>query len=328
MSNELMQIETHKELAIAHLNGAARNLIAFGNELNQVKELLPHGTFGQWVKDNMPIGHAQCCRYMKIAKANLYSSINLPINTQVLLLSFSDTEQEEVKEATQDMDSKATAAYIEELAEAKKKHSEAIRKNFDLQDLVNAHKDEATAAKRKAEQLEKEIKETNDKLSTTVNERIEAERQNNQAVIDAKTGQIKTLQAEADKLRGEVSAARKAVDDGINQGVKRALTAKELELKDLERAAAVQQEEIDRLYQVKADLRSQVGDHEQHKNFLEQSQQHAAWLKVSVDFAREISTVSAEQGKAWGDIRTALLSVCEAIEDLQGDVNIIDSVIN
>lgn len=328
MSNELMQIETHKELAIAHLNGAARNLIAFGNELNQVKELLPHGTFGQWVKDNMPMGISQCQKYMKIAKSNTHLSGLLPINTQVLLLSFSDTEQEEVKEATQEMDSKATAAYIEELAEAKKKTSEAIKNNFDLQDKLSEQKDLFYSEQRKANQAVKELAEKEQNQAVIVQTEIEKERANMQAVIDAKTQLIAKAQQEAENLRGEVERTRKEQDSRVQDGVQRAISAKSQELEKMSREIQAQKEEVARLYEVKATLRDEVGDIEQHKTFIKQAQEHLIFLKVSVDFASEISTVDRERAADWETVKIALFSVIEQIEAMTENAGIVQFFAN
>ncbi|WP_262965147.1 hypothetical protein [Methylobacter psychrophilus] len=85
-----------------YLNQAGSSLIAFGNELNQIKAKKPHGQFIKWVEANIPMTVQQCRKYMSIAKSNGNLSFHLDINTEVLLLAFEPEVREVIRDELKD----------------------------------------------------------------------------------------------------------------------------------------------------------------------------------------------------------------------------------
>jgi DNA repair exonuclease SbcCD ATPase subunit len=201
-----------------------------------------------------------------------------------------------------------------EAEEAKQRASQAIKNNFDLQDKLNEQKDLFYSEQRKANQAVKELEEKEQNQASIVQAEIEKERANMQAVIDAKTQLIAKSQQEAENLRREVERTRKEQDSRVQDGVQRAISAKAQELEKMNREIQAQKEEVARLYEVKATLRDEVGDIEQHKTFIKQAQEHLTFLKVSVDLASEINTVDRERAADWETVKLALFSVIEQIE--------------
>ncbi|MEY3289506.1 MAG: hypothetical protein RLZZ419_1748 [Pseudomonadota bacterium] len=47
-----------------YLNQAGSSLIAFGNELNQIKAKKPHGEFIKGLEANIPMKYSQCNRHL------------------------------------------------------------------------------------------------------------------------------------------------------------------------------------------------------------------------------------------------------------------------
>jgi DNA repair exonuclease SbcCD ATPase subunit len=213
-----------------------------------------------------------------------------------------------------------TAKLIREKAEAL---SQAIKTNFDLQDKLNEQKDLFYSEQRKANQAVKELEEKEQNQASIVQAEIEKERANMQAVIDAKTQLIAKSQQEAENLRREVERTRKEQDSRVQDGVQRAISAKAQELEKMNREIQAQKEEVARLYEVKATLRDEVGDIEQHKTFIKQAQEHLTFIKVSVDLASEINTVDRERAADWETVKLALFSVIEQIEAMTENAGIV-----
>lgn len=65
--------------------------VLIGQKLNQVKAQLPHGEFGNWLKENCRVSQNHANKYMKLAKENPeylnYSRVsNLSIKAAYALL--------------------------------------------------------------------------------------------------------------------------------------------------------------------------------------------------------------------------------------------------
>jgi predicted transcriptional regulator len=58
-----------------------------GKYLCQIKQQLPHGEFGNWMKQNWEMEQAQAYRYMEVAMLNLSSARNLTLITDALKLA-------------------------------------------------------------------------------------------------------------------------------------------------------------------------------------------------------------------------------------------------
>jgi len=146
--NELIIIQEHKELALAHLNSAGRNLIAFGAELNIIKDSLKHGEFGNWIKDNMPMNQQQCNKYMALAKSqlsltsNYHSSGNLDINSEILLLAFAPEDREEIRETLKDSTQTEATAEIKRMKLALESTKDRAEKAENQIKLANENKEQ------------------------------------------------------------------------------------------------------------------------------------------------------------------------------------------
>ena len=88
IKTEIVTVEEHKIKALIYLKQAGSSLIAFGNELNQIKASMAHGEFGKWIEANIPMKYSQCNKYMNIAKSNVHLNGYLNIDAEVLLLAF------------------------------------------------------------------------------------------------------------------------------------------------------------------------------------------------------------------------------------------------
>ena len=86
IDTELKEIESN----ILRLNNqAAESIIQLGYELNRAKEKVPHGEWGEWLKNRVNFSQRTANLYMKIAKefgSNSQSISNLEVTKLGLLL--------------------------------------------------------------------------------------------------------------------------------------------------------------------------------------------------------------------------------------------------
>ena len=231
MNTEIVTVEEHKIRALIYLKQAGSSLIAFGNELNQIKASMAHGKFGKWIEANIPMTHAQCNKYMTIAKSNYKSNCNLSIDTEILLLAFEPDVREVIREELKD----ANQADANEIIRALKDEMLALQKTSEEDKArIDEWRKQSIAerdAKRKFEAELEQVKESKIEIvyvddSNKVSEEIKAE--------------LKKAKEKIKELQKEKIEAVKRTRENIASGMEKTF-------KDLQARETAQMSRIDYL---------------------------------------------------------------------------------
>lgn len=97
-----------------------QNIIEIGKRLNDAKELVDHGEWGNWLLNNVDFSRMQANRYMRVAEeySNVTTSIHLPISKAFELLSIpAEIREEFIKE--NDVEDMTTRELREEIRKRK-----------------------------------------------------------------------------------------------------------------------------------------------------------------------------------------------------------------
>jgi hypothetical protein len=219
MITEIVIVEEHKIRALIYLKQAGSSLIAFGNELNQIKASMVHGEFGKWIEANIPMKISQCQKYMAIAKSNAHPDGYLNIDTEVLLLAFEpevrEVIREELKDANRDDANEIIRALKDEMLALQKTSEEDkaridewrkqsiaerdAKREFEAElERVRESKTEIVYvddSKKVSEELKAELKKTKEKLKEAQKEIIEAIKKTREDIASGKDKNINDLQA-------------------------------------------------------------------------------------------------------------------------------------
>ena len=233
MNTEIVIVEEHKIRALIYLKQAGSSLIAFGNELNQIKASMAHGKFGKWIEANIPMTHAQCNKYMTIAKSNYNSSCNLSINNEILLLAFEPEAREVIREELKDANQTDANEIIRALKDemlALQKTSEEDKERIDewrkqsIAERDAKRKFEAELervkeskmeivyvddSKKVSEELKAELKKVKEKIKEIQKEKIEAVKKTREDIASGKDKNINDLQARETAIMSRIDYLQK-----------------------------------------------------------------------------------------------------------------------
>lgn len=264
-----LEIVTLKHQAGRVLMGYA---IEIGRRLVEVKELLPHGSWGDYLKTSVEYSQSTAENFMKLfreygveqqsmfgAEANSQTLANLPYSKALALLALPVDEREAFAEEN-DLEAMSTrqlqeALRAKEEAEADAKNAEASRASMeDSLKTANAHmetaREEAENAQRAQEEAERQAAELRAKLEELEKRPIdvaveaadpaelerarEEGRQSAEAELKEKLEAADRDKAAAEKAREDLAAARQKAKEA-EEATKHAQAAAEAAQKDAEK---------------------------------------------------------------------------------------------
>ena len=147
---------------------ALEGAIEIGRRLVEAKEMLPHGEWGGWLKDEFEYSQPTASRFMTLFKEygkeqgslfgaeTKYSTLNtLEISKALLLVAIPEDERESFAEENkiEDMSTRELEKLIREKTAAEKAVKEAQREQKKLSEALAAAKEEAEGARRDLQEL-------------------------------------------------------------------------------------------------------------------------------------------------------------------------------
>lgn len=209
--NEIQNIDTLTTEILILKQQTAQNIIEIGKRLITVKESLPHGEWGNWLKEKVDFTDRTAQRFMKAANefSNPTTLSDLPKSKIFALLELPPEEREEFVKSkpVNDMTTRELQQAIKEKQELEKK-LKSISKESKVEHSQN-------------EKLKKELEAMKDKnKEELVNREVEIE--NLKSHIKAMKKQLDEAQAsgnneEADKLQVLLQESERAVEMANNR---------------------------------------------------------------------------------------------------------------
>ena len=175
--NEIIQsIDTLTTEILILKQQTAQNIIEIGKRLVEVKESLPHGEWGGWLKEKVDFTDRTAQRFMKVANefSNATTLSDLPKSKAFALLDLPQDERETfVKEnPVNEMTTRELQQAIKDRDKAvneKEKYSSALKKAGDEKFIVdNLLRESKEAAKADIKKLKDSLKEEKEKSSAEI----------------------------------------------------------------------------------------------------------------------------------------------------------------
>jgi hypothetical protein len=159
---------TEAYLADRHANAAITHAVRCGLALNEAKKgynaaQIQAGEWKEWISNNMPVSLRQCRKWQQLAKQKpeLGGSYlegvhcnHLDINSEILLLAFSDVEQVAIRNMAEE-----ESMTQKQLAETMKNLKAVNAKLSTAHDQVEKEQDRADAAIKKSNELRKALEQ-------------------------------------------------------------------------------------------------------------------------------------------------------------------------
>lgn len=286
-----------------------QSAIEIGTKLNEAKELVTHGEWGDWLKSNVNYSKSTANNFMKIAGeyAGSQSFANLNYSQAVALLSLPADEREEFV-ANNDVEDMST-----------RELQAAIKKQQELEQQLA--KEQTNVAKQKeqfdkwAEQEVKERKLLEEKHEFNIELREKAEKQ-----VEELTAELERAKQEGDaketaKLKRDIRKAEKEASEATNKAteLETALKQKDAEIEQLiANRLKQQQEEADKL------LKDKEASHQAEMSKLMEKLQRldnenfmkfkVQFNQFSIGFNELLQTMQAVKGDEQSKIKTALVT--------------------
>lgn len=211
----------------ANLLMSTQGVIGAGFDLIEAKEMLPHGTFDEWIRIKFGLSHRTANNFMRIAReVNPESRVAQLQYTKVLALL--DVPADQREQAVEDLN--ADQASVNELKAA-------------IADLkaANAAK---KAAEDRAERSEKMLDQMNEKF-TDLSNQLKAEQQKEPAIVKVPVDpddydEVKAKAASADALRKRAEQAERYAMQQEEIAQKAKAEARQLMAQQLEQGAALE----------------------------------------------------------------------------------------
>lgn len=217
-------------------------IVEIGRRLVEAKSILPHGEWGQWLKEEVDFSQSTANSYMKLfdeygstqmtlfgAFTNSQSFANLPYTKALQLLAVPAEEREEFAEKVD-----AEHISVSQLKEAIKEREAAIEE-AEKQKALNTELSEkllaAERAKSKAEDSDKEIHSLTTAVEALKSELAKANREADEAKAKLKEAKKNPKIPPAELKRIE-DAAMSAAEKAANENAKAALESAEKRLSD------------------------------------------------------------------------------------------------
>jgi len=244
MNNQLEQVRT-PEIIAQEIRGYTvmmlNSIIEIGRRMCEVKAMLPHGSFGNWIKENTGYSVSTANNFMRLfneyaddqitlfgAVSNSQTLGNLSYTKALELLALPAEEREAFVE-THDVENMSTR----ELHEAIKERDAAIERakkleqdKLNLTEQVEKLSENLTEAERDLNEVEKELEAARDALdkpieaAVTATDTAEVEKavaaalaaaaKEHAAEMNKKVEELATAVTEKEKLEKKLEAAKKA----------------------------------------------------------------------------------------------------------------------
>lgn len=323
---------------------ACMSMVEIGKRLLEAKQCLPHGAWGEWLKNEVDFSERTAQNFMRIAKEytnpQLIADIGNSASKAIMLLSMPEEEREEfVGEAHEingeektvaEMTNKELQEVLKEL-EAERKEKEKLKKQLDLfeDEAVDAAysqgeeqikrlselKEQAEAAAREAEkkvaELQGEVSELQmQKEQTTLLDATELEKIRMEAEAEAQKKAEAALQKKLDKAKKEAEKAKKEAKEA-----QAAIEAHEEAQKEAEETALALKERM-KLMQEEADKKVRLAGNQEMAVFkvhFENMQMEFNEMMTCIDNLQEKEPEEA------GKMRTAMKSLCQNIMQILED---------
>lgn len=279
---------------------ACMSMVEIGKRLLEAKQCLPHGAWGEWLKNEVDFSERTAQNFMRIAKEytnpQLIADIGNSASKAIMLLSMPEEEREEfVGEAHEingeektvaEMTNKELQEVLKEL-EAERKEKEKLKKQLDLfADEAQRKQDEAVdAAYSHGEEQIKRLSE--------LKEQAEA-----------------ALQKKLDKAKKEAEKAKKEAKEA-----QAAIEAHEEAQKEAEETALALRERL-KLVQEEADKKVRLAGNQEMAVF------KVHFENVQMEFNEMMTCIDNLQEKEpeeAGKMRTAMKSLCQNIMQILED---------
>lgn len=326
-------------------------LIEIGKCLLEAKQCLPHGAWGEWLKNEVDFSERTAQNFMKIAKEyknpQLISDIGNSLSKALALTDLSEEEREEFvgeahkingeEKTVAEMTTKELKEVLKEL-EAERKEKEKLKKQLDLfEDEAQRKQDEAVDAayshgeeqiKRLSElkeQAEAAAREAEKKVEELQGEVSELQMQKEQTtLLDATELEKIRMEAEAEAKKKAEAALQKKLDKAKKEAEKAKKEAKEAQAaieaheeaqKEAEETALALKERL-KLVQEEADKKVRLAGNQEMAVF------KVHFENVQMEFNEMMTCIDNLQEKEpeeAGKMRTAMKSLCQNIMQILED---------
>lgn len=330
---------------------ACMSMVEIGKRLLEAKQCLPHGAWGEWLKNEVDFSERTAQNFMRIAKEytnpQLIADIGNSASKAIMLLSMPEEEREEfVGEAHEingeektvaEMTNKELQEVLKEL-EAERKEKEHLKKQLDLfEDEAQRKQDEAVDAayshgeeqiKRLSElkeQAEAAAREAEKKVAELQGEVSELQMQKEQTtLLDATELEKIRMEAEAEANKKAEAALQKKLDKAKKEAEKAKKEAKEAQAaieaheeaqKEAEETALALRERL-KLVQEEADKKVRLAGNQEMMVF------KVHFENVQMEFNEMMTCIDNLQEKEpeeAGKMRTAMKSLCQNIMQILED---------
>ena len=330
---------------------ACMSMVEIGKRLLEAKQCLPHGAWGEWLKNEVDFSERTAQNFMRIAKEytnpQLIADIGNSASKAIMLLSMPEEEREEfVGEAHEingeektvaEMTNKELQEVLKEL-EAERKEKEKLKKQLDLfEDEAQRKQDEAVDAayshgeeqiKRLSElkeQAEAAAREAEKKVAELQGEVSELQMQKEQTtLLDATELEKIRMEAEAEAKKKAEAALQKKLDKAKKEAEKAKKEAKEAQAaieaheeaqKEAEVTALALKERM-KLVQEEADKKIRLAGNQEMTVF------KVHFENVQMEFNEMMTCIDNLQEKEpeeAGKMRTAMKSLCQNIMQILED---------
>jgi len=250
---DIQTVETEIIMIRNQVNQVALNgAIEIGRRLTEAKSMLPHGEWGNWLREKVDISQSAAQNFMKLfdeygdAQITLLGAVaksqtfgNLPYTKALRLLSVPENEREafaeendianksvrEIDRLIKERDeANAAKAKAEDQAKSAQKQLEgAQRVIVEARDLEKKARDEEAAAKKKAAAMERELNEAR-KSEKKAKEELDRQKKNPQIPASM----LEKVRAEAaEKAAQEAEKTRAALEAQLKKAEAEAADAAE-----------------------------------------------------------------------------------------------------
>ncbi len=283
-----------KELRAQAQNVAVAFAVEIGRRLVEAKAALPHGEWGQWLKDEVEFSQSSANNFMKIfeeygdRQLTLFGAItksqtigNLPYSKALQLLAIPADEREEFAENVD-----AENLSVKELQVAIKERNEAVRRADELQkaaDEADSARKDAEMKAAKADELQKRVDELNADLQSAQQATVKAKEQLKNAKANPKLPPERLKEIEEAAERTAKAQAALEMDELIKKA--KAELDGALEAKKAADASAAQA--IKALEEAKKRLKTANPEITRFKTIFESMQEQAGKLAEIIQKAPE-----------------------------------------
>jgi DNA repair exonuclease SbcCD ATPase subunit len=207
--NELQSIDALTAEILILKQQTAQNIIEIGKRLISVKESLPHGEWGKWLKEKVDFTDRTAQRFIKVANecSNPTTLSDLPKSKVFSLLDLPLEEREEFvkNNPVDEMTARELQAAIKEKKELEKKlKAEKVKSKKEIDEIKSKSKEEITNREVEIENLKIHIKSVENKLAEAETQDNNEEAESLREELNEKATELKALLVKVSELEKEL----------------------------------------------------------------------------------------------------------------------------